>query len=59
MRGRCEDCKMETACKKVVGLMFGFCKTDFEPKTEEQKNDVQRAAECVFLTATLAGYVDF
>ena len=32
MKGNCEDCKKKDDCSKAIGLMYGYCNTDFEPK---------------------------
>ena len=37
MKGKCEDCAKIKTCKEVVGIIFGFCNTDFQPKKKEKK----------------------
>lgn len=37
--GKCEDCKKIKECKKTIGIIWGFCNTDFEPKDEVKDND--------------------
>lgn len=34
MKGHCENCKHEDSCKKDIGIIWGFCNTDYEPKEE-------------------------
>lgn len=34
MSGYCSDCKNSETCRKVCGIMFGFCNSDFEPKND-------------------------
>ena len=34
MSGYCVDCKNSETCRKVCGIMFGFCNADFEPMEE-------------------------
>lgn len=38
-QGKCEDCVKLDECSKPVGIMFGFCNTDFEPKRDEARSD--------------------
>lgn len=38
-QGKCEDCSKLDECNKPVGIMFGFCNTDFEPKTKSESED--------------------
>ena len=33
--GKCEECAKLAQCNKTIGIMFGFCNTDFEPKAEQ------------------------
>lgn len=28
----CENCAKADTCRKTAGIMFGFCKADFQPK---------------------------
>lgn len=37
MGGNCENCAKVETCKKDIGVIWGFCNTDFEPKKEEKK----------------------
>lgn len=37
--GKCEDCKKIKECNKDIGIIWGFCNIDFEPKDEVNKND--------------------
>ena len=37
MSGTCETCKNAETCKKAIGMMFGFCKTDYIPKREKEE----------------------
>ena len=32
MKGECENCKHERTCTKDIGIIWGFCNTDYEPK---------------------------
>ena len=32
MKGKCEDCAKIKTCKEVVGIIFGFSNTGFQPK---------------------------
>ena len=34
MTGECENCKHRNSCKATIGIMFGFCRTEFEPSDE-------------------------
>lgn len=45
MEGICEKCKKQENCKKVIGIRFGYCSTDFEPI------DRKPISEAVKLTA--------
>lgn len=40
MKGYCENCAKEENCKKDIGIIWGFCNTDFAPKGEEKKDAV-------------------
>ena len=31
MTGECDCCANRAACKKDIGIIFGFCRTDFVP----------------------------
>ena len=31
LKGNCKNCKKQTTCNKLIGLLSGFCLTDFEP----------------------------
>ena len=31
----CETCAKKETCKKDVGFIFGFCKTDYVPNLDE------------------------
>lgn len=37
--GNCEDCKKIKECKKTIGIIWGFCNTDFEPKDTDDKKE--------------------
>lgn len=39
MSGLCENCKKMNECKKTIGVIWGFCNTDFEPKDEVNEDD--------------------
>lgn len=30
MKGNCEDCTKRGECKKEIGIIFGYCDTDYE-----------------------------
>jgi hypothetical protein len=32
MTGYCENCAKEQICRKDIGIIWGFCNTDFEQK---------------------------
>ena len=36
MAGNCENCAKREQCKKEIGIIFGFCNTEFEPEQEEE-----------------------
>lgn len=42
MGGNCENCAKVETCKKDIGIIWGFCNTDFEPKKEERKVKVKK-----------------
>lgn len=33
--GRCENCTKEENCTKYIGMVYGFCNLDYEPKEKE------------------------
>ena len=33
--GNCEDCMKIKKCEKLIGIVWGFCNTDFEPKNTD------------------------
>lgn len=37
--GNCEDCKKIKDCKKFIGIVWGFCNTDFEPNDADDKKE--------------------
>lgn len=37
----CENCRKAATCKKTIGIMFGFCTSDFVPASRYQR---ERAA---------------
>ena len=42
MNGYCENCAKCETCRKDIGIIWGFCNTDFEPKGgnhEKERND--------------------
>lgn len=39
MKGDCASCAKEKTCKKICGIMYGFCNTDYE---ERQTNGEPR-----------------
>lgn len=48
MKGYCESCAKRDTCKKDIGIIFGFCKTDYindskitlaVPSTEENRKE--------------------
>ena len=39
MKGECENCKHIDTCTKDIGIIWGFCNTDYEPK--EVNNELQ------------------
>lgn len=40
MSGCCEDCAKIENCKKDIGIIWGFCNTDFVPKKKKgEKTD--------------------
>ena len=45
MSGTCETCQNRETCRKVIGTIFGFCKTDYAPiekEKEGERDDHQR-----------------
>lgn len=38
----CENCAKIFACTKLVGIRFGGCATDNEPKQEQEVQDNER-----------------
>ena len=34
--GYCENCKKVESCTKYIGIVYGFCNLDFEPKEKEK-----------------------
>lgn len=36
MKKSCETCKHSNECNRTMGIMWGFCNTNYEPKTEER-----------------------
>ena len=34
MTGHCESCKRRSDCNKTIGIMYGYCNTDYEPVAE-------------------------
>lgn len=38
-KGNCEDCKKIKECKKFIGIVWGFCNTDFEPNDADDKKE--------------------
>ena len=39
MSGNCENCAKKEQCHKDIGIIWGFCNTDFVPANEEQENN--------------------
>ena len=37
MWGVCEDCKRFAECHKDIGIIWGGCYSDFEPKEKKEK----------------------
>ena len=37
MNNVCERCKHEDTCTKIIGAMFGYCNSDFEPRSKNVK----------------------
>lgn len=35
MKKTCENCAKVETCKKDIGIIWGFCNTDFQPKKKE------------------------
>ena len=62
MTGQCENCKHAGSCKMTIGIMFGFCNTEFEPSDEYLKQlweafgDVPMDPETEFMKAP---FLDF
>lgn len=38
MKGNCENCVKKNQCKKDIGIIWGFCNTDFIPENEQEEN---------------------
>lgn len=47
MSGTCDECIREKECKKTIGIMFGYCNTEFIPKVEvkERTDDKQQESD--------------
>ena len=41
MTGECENCAKRDSCRKEIGIIWGFCNTDFEPKQEGEQNEIR------------------
>lgn len=39
MSGYCENCAKCENCRKDIGIIWGFCNTDFEPKEQNETNE--------------------
>ena len=41
MSGNCENCARRETCKKAIGIIAGFCNTDFAPveKSREEQEE--------------------
>lgn len=39
MTGYCERCAKRENCKKDIGIIWGFCNTDYVPEKKENEND--------------------
>lgn len=37
MSGECETCAKRENCRKDIGIIWGFCNTDYEPENEEEQ----------------------
>ena len=48
MSGYCENCAKEQTCHKDIGIIWGFCNTDFEPRKEKKMT----AYELAMVTAS-------
>jgi len=44
MQGECENCAKAKTCRKTVGIMFGYCSTEFQPK-ESQNSEADTKKE--------------
>ena len=33
----CETCAKRDDCKRIVGIMFGFCETDYVPEKKQNR----------------------
>lgn len=40
MQGYCENCKRKNVCNKVMGMLSGFCVTDYEPGEKKYRYEV-------------------
>lgn len=51
MEKSCETCKNAKSCHKTIGVIWGFCLTDYEPQpTAPKSNDLPdfNSPECFF-----------
>ena len=42
MTGACENCANSETCRKDIGIIWGFCNTDFEPKNKKISDEVSK-----------------
>lgn len=38
MKGNCENCAKAKTCRKDIGIIWGFCNTDYEPLEDEDED---------------------
>ena len=53
MYGKCENCAKQMNCWKPVGVQFGFCETDFEPKEKPQEASTSSGMRWEQLSSTV------
>lgn len=41
MTGNCTDCKKAEFCTKAIGHLYGYCNTEFEPKTTDLEGAIR------------------
>lgn len=45
MKGNCETCAKRKTCTKDIGIIFGFCNTDYEPVKAQKPENKQKKVD--------------